>query len=91
VLAALAKMAQFPFLGYGGSYSCVVSPAYSGCIGRGIYFLYRIGPILAPVFLHGLVIRYVTLFLASTSAFAQRQPKRMLAYSTIASVGLTEA
>jgi NADH-quinone oxidoreductase subunit L len=94
ILAALAKMAQFPFFSWLPRAMVAPIPVSAllhtaAVLGVGIYFLCRMGPLLAPAFLHGLVvIGYVTVFLASTSAFAQRRPKRMLAYSTIASVGL---
>jgi NADH-quinone oxidoreductase subunit L len=97
VLAALAKMAQFPFFSWLPRAMVAPIPVSSllhtaTVLGVGIYFLCRIGPLLAPAFLHGLVmIGYLTVFLASTSAFAQRRPKRMLAYSTIAHVGLIAA
>ena len=91
--AIVAKLAQFPFFIW--LPKAMVAPIpisvllhTATVLGAGVYFLIRLQPTCPPQLLNGLVVvGYLTVFLASTAAWAQNRVKSVLAYSTIIHLG----
>jgi NADH:ubiquinone oxidoreductase subunit 5 (subunit L)/multisubunit Na+/H+ antiporter MnhA subunit len=93
LVAIVAKLAQFPFFIW--LPKAMVAPIpisvllhTATVLGAGIYFLFRLQPTCPPQLLSCLVVvGYLTVFLASTAAWAQNRVKSILAYSTIIHLG----